>query len=99
MSQTGARPSAHPHARHPHARHPHAVTLRLRAADLRLLADRIERSRVVALDVDQRHRPLARAVLARNVQQLLLAADDLRWTAFRLATRAAEIDCVRSAPS
>ena len=79
--------------------HPYASVLRQRAATLRDLARSIERSIVMTLDElagDQTwSTPRARlceAMLARNLHQLHRAADDLRDTAFRMHTRAGELE-------
>jgi len=81
--------------------HPYASVLRLRAANLRHLAAAIERSVVMTLDEvagdDTWSSPRARlceTMLARNLQQLHQAADDLRDTAFRMLARAGELDLV-----
>jgi hypothetical protein len=69
---------------------------------LRELAATIERSLVLTLgDIDLRapgdhaRVRLAGAILARNLHQLHQAADDLRFTAFRLAARAGELERAR----
>lgn len=79
--------------------HPYATVLRQRAAHLRDLASRIERLLVTTLDDaggpatwSTRRARLCEDVLARNVHQLHLAADDLRERAFRFRQRADELD-------
>lgn len=69
--------------------------LRRRATQLRGLATRIEQASVMQLDRAAGHdtwrgtrADLCRATLERNVHQLHLAADDLRWHAHRLAREA-----------
>lgn len=78
-----------------------ATQLRRRAGELRDFADQIERSPVMRLDRYGEEdtwrgvRPtLCRTTLATNQQQLLAAADDLRWTAYRFVQRAEEIESV-----
>jgi hypothetical protein len=79
--------------------HPYSSVLRQRAGSLRALASSIERSLVTALG-DQSHEhvwtgaraELCEQMLARNLHQLHLAADDLRETALRFRHRADELD-------
>lgn len=78
-----------------------ADQLRQRARHLRWLADAIEASPVMRLDryadVDtwRGGRPeLCRATLATNQHQLHVAADDLRWHAYRFEQQAQELDAV-----
>jgi hypothetical protein len=70
--------------------HPYSSVLRQRAAHLQDVAGRVERALVMRLDDPPSE--LARRLLARNVHQLELAADDLRDTATRLRKRADELD-------
>lgn len=79
--------------------HAEAAELRSRASRLRRLAEEIERSSV--MDLDRAAGPatwqmpkaaMCEALLARNVQQLHHAADELRCTAMRLLRRADELD-------
>lgn len=79
--------------------HPAASVLRHRAGELRDLADAIERATVFTLDTGSepgapgsRRAALCRRLLARNLHQLLQAADDLRDTAWRYHVRAAHLD-------
>lgn len=81
------------------AHHPYASALRQRAAHLRDLAALIERTSVMALGdgADTKAWSTTRAqlcevMLARNVQQLYQAAEDLRYTAYRFRQRADEMD-------
>lgn len=70
--------------------HPFSSVLRQRAAHLGDLAARIDRALVMTLD--DAPSELARRLLERNLQQLHLAADDLRDAAFRFRQRADELD-------
>jgi hypothetical protein len=80
--------------------------LRQRSATLRELARSLERSLVTTLDrtVDAtpsftEARPRARlceVLLARNLQQLHEMAEQLRDTAHRMQTRAAELELART---
>lgn len=70
--------------------HPYSSVLRQRAADLRDVAARIERSAVATLDDPPTD--LARRLLDANLRQLRLACDDLRDAAFRCSIRADELD-------
>ena len=79
---------------------PTASTLRHRAAELRRMADAIERAAVFDLpggDVPPDGATLPRQMLGRrvldtNLQQLLAAADELRDTAWQFETRANHLD-------
>lgn len=78
-----------------------ALQLRQRARHLRHLADAIEASPVMHLDrygdVDtwRGTRPdLCRATLAANQHQLHVAADDLRWHAYRFEQQAEELETI-----
>lgn len=80
---------------------PEAQRLRWRCDDLRRLADRIERTPLLALDQhagpDTWRSPAAdesRTELSADQARLLLAADDLRWTAWQFERRADELDAV-----
>lgn len=84
--------------------HPYATVLRQRAANLRDLASRLERLLVTTLDgaaIEAGWSPsrakLCEDVLARNLHQLHVAADDLREQAFRFRQRADELDAAREA--
>lgn len=70
--------------------HPHSSMLRQRAAHLRELAGRVERTQVMRLD--EAPTELARRLLDRNLHQLHLAAEDLRDAADRFRRRADELD-------
>ncbi len=81
------------------AHHPYASVLRQRATHLRDLAALIERTSVMALgDVadpevwSTKRAQLCDVMLARNVQQLYQAAEDLRYTAYRFRQRADEME-------
>ncbi len=83
------------------AHHPYASVLRQRAGRLQELASSIEQALVMALDdermlgaipINSRRARLCEAMLARNLHQLHVAADDLRDTAFRFLARADEFD-------
>ena len=81
----------------PELAHPAASVLRHRAAELRAFAAAIEAAAVFTLDRsgddgESRRAALCRRMLARNLQQLLRAADDLRETAWRYELRAAHLD-------
>ena len=81
--------------------------LRQRAATLQQLARSIEQSLVMALEPAARHEPvipigsqrarLCETMLARNLQQLHQAADDLRETALRFLARADDLERPRAA--
>ena len=80
-----------------------ADELRRRARQLRQLAQAIESSPVMTLDVGagedtwvgaRPHWCVSR--LRRDQQRLHVAADDLRWTALRFEQRAAELDRSRT---
>lgn len=80
---------------------PEAQRLRWRCDELRRLAERIERTPLLALDQhagrDTWRSPAAdecRAELATDQARLLLAADDLRWTAWQFERRADELDAL-----
>lgn len=70
--------------------HPFSSVLRQRSAHLIELATGIDRALVTTLD--DAPTELARRLLDRNLQQLHLAADDLRDAAFRFRRRADELD-------
>ena len=70
--------------------HPFSSVLRQRSAHLHELAGRVERAPVMTLD--DAPSDLARRLLDRNLQQLHLAAEDLRDAAFRFRQRADELD-------
>lgn len=78
---------------------PDPSELRRRADRLVRLANQIERSPVMTLP-DRAHEStwhtsrarLCSAMLERNVHQLHCAADDLRMTAFRIRSRADELE-------
>ena len=70
--------------------HPFSSVLRQRSAHLHELAGRVERALVMTLD--DAPSDLARRLLDRNLQQLHLAAEDLRDAAFRFRQRADELD-------
>lgn len=79
--------------------HPYAAVLRQRAGSLRSLATSIERLLVTTLGDEKLddvwtgpRAQLCEQMLARNLQQLHRAADDLRDTAYRFRQRADELD-------
>ena len=79
--------------------HPYSTVLRQRAAHLRDLATMIESSSVMALDDDHildaqpaNRTEFCQLLLTRNLHQLHEAADDLRYSAFRLRQQADELD-------
>lgn len=84
----------------PEPAHPVATALRHRATELRQFATAIEHAQVFTLDDagepdppgEARRMALCRRLLARNLHQLLAAADELRDTAYRFETRAAHLD-------
>lgn len=81
----------------PELAHPAASVLRHRAAVLREFAEAVERADVFTLDRrgrpgESRREALCRRMLARNLEQLLRAADDLRDAAWRFEVRAAHLD-------
>ena len=83
----------------PATHHPYSSVLRQRAGSLRELASSIERSLVTTLGDHEPDDPwdgprpqLCEQMLARNLHQLHLAADDLRHTALRFLQRADELD-------
>jgi hypothetical protein len=81
----------------PDPAHPVATALRHRATELRQFATAIEHAQVFSLDHpgtpdESRRMALCRRLLARNLHQLLAAADDLRDAAWRFDTRAAHLD-------
>lgn len=83
----------------PTSHHPYSSVLRQRSGHLVELANSIERSLVMELGdaADRagwttRRARLCDEMLARNLEQLHRAADDLRATAFRFRQRADELD-------
>lgn len=84
--------------------HPYSSGLRQRAAHLRDLAASIERASVTVLgDAAEEvmwsteRADLCEVMLARNVQQLHQAAEELRYTAYRFSQRANEMDITTKA--
>jgi hypothetical protein len=79
------------------------TNLRARADGLRALAAHLERTPAVTLaevagpDTWQSPRvEVCREILRANLAQLARAVEDLRWTAHRLDTRAADLEMARS---
>jgi hypothetical protein len=76
---------------------PAATSLRHRAGELRHFAAALERAAVFDLErapdaADSHRMRLCRRILACNLRQLLVAADDLRETAWGFETRAALLE-------